>query len=98
MIRDGIAPISFERPPAHHGCPGSLRLSKPQLFGVCHLCARLGNDGPQLTPAARMTGGLAQCLNFAEFGPDHKSESAPTCQVLQPPSVRGRTNPTGGGA
>lgn len=60
----GLVPISFDAPDPEARCPGKDRISKPQLFGLCHTCARLG--GHDIEPAARMAQGLAVCLNYRQ--------------------------------
>ena len=96
MIRDGITPIPFDAPTTE-GCPGKWRPFKSCFNALCHQCQRFGKGGTQIDPAARIQHGGSVCMNLVPMDACHESESAPTCQVLQPPIVRGRTNPTRGG-
>ena len=65
MAAAGLVPVNFDAPAADIGCAGRIRMAKPQLFGLCHTCARLG--GHDLEPAARMAQGSAECINYLEL-------------------------------
>ena len=65
MAAAGLVPISFDAPGPHDYCAGKMRTSKPQPLGICAICQRPSNDGPEMEPAARLVQGGSECLNFA---------------------------------
>ena len=77
MIPDRIAPISFERPPADHGCAGQWRPFKATFNALCHTCQRFGKGGPQIDPAARIVHGGSICLNLVPVDGAHETNLAP---------------------
>jgi hypothetical protein len=83
MAAVGLVPISFDTPAAHIGCAGKMRMAKAQPLPLCTICARFGNAGEQVEPAARIVGGAAECVNFAAHAMDcaREVEAASPCAL-----------------
>ena len=64
MAAAGLVPITFDPPAAHEACAGKMSLSRLQPLGICAICQRPSNDGPEMEPAARIVQGGAECPNF----------------------------------